>query len=178
MLVEWAHLRDADFARLGMDPALAEARAQRLREAAPALAEKLRRVYADRDRFEPGDVDGSLYDGFLQDADRRRFAEVRGTPPEALGSREFGFQDKRLPELLFRYRARNWPDTLTADERTRWDTYRRQRLCEDRGGSELSFDGHRAELAALRTAHAGDGSALALLDQAQAWADALEADLA
>ena len=178
MLVEWAHLRDADFARLGIDPALAEARARRLREAGPALAEKLRRVYAGRDRFEPGDVDGSLYDGFLQDADRRRFAEVRGTPPEALGQRAFGFQDERLPEMLFRYRARNWPDTLTTDECTRWDTYRRQRLCEDRGGSELSFDGHRAELAALRAAHAGDGRVLALLDQAQAWADALEADLA
>lgn len=178
MLIEWAHLRDADFARLGIDPALALARAQRLREAGPALAEKLRRVYADRDRFEPGDVDGSLYDGFLQDADRRRFAEVRGTPPEALGQRAFGFQDPRLPELLFRYRARNWSETLSADERTRWDAYRRQRLCEDRGGSELTFDGHRAELAALRIAHAGDGRALALLDQAQAWADALEADLA
>jgi len=84
----------------------------------------------------------------------------------------------RLPELLFRYRARNWPQTLDADERARWDAYRRQRLCEDRGGSELTFDGHRAELAALRIAHAGDGRALALLDQAQAWADALEADLA
>jgi len=178
MLVEWAHLREVDFARLGIDPGLAEARVQRLREAGPALADKLRSVYAGRDHFEPGDVDGSLYDGFLLDADKRRFADVRSTPPEALGAREFGFQDKRLPELLFRYRARNWPDTLTAEERTRWDAYRRQRLCEDPGWSEFTFERHRAELAVLRAAHADDGRALALLDQAQAWADALEADLA
>ena len=177
MLIDWAHLRAPDFARLGIDPALAEARAARLREAGPALAEKLRRIYAGRDRFEPGDVDGSLYDGFLQDADKRKFAEVRGTPPEALGRRDFGFVDARLPELLFRYRARNLPDTLSADERARWDIYRRSRLCEDRGLSEITFDQHRAEVAALRLAHAGDGRAQALLDQAQAWADALESDL-
>ncbi|MGN6153008.1 MAG: exodeoxyribonuclease I [Lysobacteraceae bacterium] len=178
MLIDWAHLRTPDFARLGIDPALVEARAARLREAGPALAEKLRRVYAGRDRFEPGDVDGSLYDGFLQEGDKRKFAEVRGTPPEALGLRDFGFADPRLPELLFRYRARNLPDTLSADERARWDAYRRSRLCEDRGLSEITFDQHRAEVAALRLAHAGDGRAQALLDQAQAWADALESNLA
>lgn len=178
MLIEWAHLRTPDFDRLGIDPALVEARAARLREAGPALAEKLRRIYAGRDRFEPGDVDGSLYDGFLQDADKRKFAEVRGTPPEALGLRDFAFTDARLPELLFRYRARNLPDTLSAEERARWDAYRRSRLCEDRGLSEITFAQHRAEVAALRLAHAGDGRAQALLDQAQAWADALESNLA
>ena len=71
----------------------------------------------ERER-EPSDVDASLYDGFIGDGDKRLFAQVRTTPPEALGAREFGFRDARLPELLFRYRARNWPQTLTA-ERTR-----------------------------------------------------------
>ncbi|GAA4798899.1 exodeoxyribonuclease I [Lysobacter hankyongensis] len=178
MLIEWAHLREADFERLRIDPAQVEERAERLREAGPALAEKIRRIYADRADFEPGDVDASLYDAFLQDADRRKFPDVRGTPPPALAQRDFAFQDARLPELLFRYRARNWPDTLSPAERDRWNAYRRGRLCEDRGLSEFTFDSHRSELAALRAAHAGDGRAMALLDQAQAWADALETDLA
>jgi exodeoxyribonuclease-1 len=178
MLVAWSHLRDGDFARLGIDPALAEARAAQLHAAGPALAEKIRRIYAATGALGPSDdVDGSLYDGFLNDADKRRFPELRGTPPEALGARDFGFKDPRMPELLFRYRARNWPETLSPAERDRWDAYRRRRLCEDRGLSEFTFDGHRAELAALRLAHAGDGRALALLDRAQAWADALEDSL-
>ncbi|TXH67721.1 MAG: exodeoxyribonuclease I, partial [Lysobacteraceae bacterium] len=46
MLVEWANLRTADFARLGIDPALARQRAEILRAAGAALAEKVRRVYA------------------------------------------------------------------------------------------------------------------------------------
>ncbi len=177
MLIAWPHLRAPDFARLGIDPALAEARAAQLRAAGPALAEKIRRVYAARPAPEPSDPDGALYDGFLNDADRKRMADVRATPPSALAARDFGFQDPRLPELLFRYRARNWPQTLSAAERERWDAYRRLRLCEERGLSEYSFERHRAEIAALRLAHAGDGRAQALLDQSRAWAEGLETEL-
>ena len=177
MLVEWAHLRDADFARLRIDADAALARAQRLRDAGPALAEKIRRIYAKRTPPQTLDVDASLYDRFLPDADKRKFADVRSTSPSVLGQRDFAFQDPRLDELLFRYRARNWPDTLSAAEHARWNDTRRHRLCEDRGISEYSFDTHRAEIDALRQAHAGDGRAQALLDQVQAWADDIRADL-
>jgi exodeoxyribonuclease I len=177
MLIEWAHLRDPDFERLRIDPALAESRAEQLRAAGPGLAEKIRRIYADRAPPETLDVDGSLYDGFLADADRRKFPDVRSTPPLMLGQRDFAFQDARLPELLFRYRARNWPDSLSASEAQRWNDYRRSRLTEDRGLSEMTLDTYRTEIAALRLLHADDGRALALLDQLQAWALSLESEL-
>jgi exodeoxyribonuclease-1 len=168
-LVEWAHLRDADFARLCIDPVVAEARAQRLRDAGPALAEKIRQVYSRTVAREAGDVDAGLYDGFIADGDRRKFVQVRGTPPHLLGTSDFGFQDPRLPELLFRYRARNCPQSLNFAERERWNDYRRRRLGMDSGLSELTFDQARDEIAALRTVHAGDGQKLALLDQLEAW---------
>lgn len=169
-LVAWRHLRAADFARLRLDPAEIEARAARLRAAGPALAEKLRRVYArPHPSAEGGDVDGALYDGFLDEADRRLLPRVRATAPEALPALAECFRDSRLPELLFRYRARNWPDSLSVDEKARWDDYRRQRLEEDRGGSELSFDQAAAQIAVLRRERAGDPAAQALLDQLEAW---------
>lgn len=178
-LVPWQHLRPADFERLRIDPAAVERRAARLREAGPELAEKVRRVYALEAARAPGDVDASLYDGFLGDADRRRLAAVRATPPQALAARDFGFADPRLPELLFRYRARNWPDSLEAEERRRWDDYRRQRLeGDDRALAEYGFPRFDAELAALRIAHAGNGDRLALLDQLEAWAHGLREGLA
>ncbi len=177
MLIEWAHLRDADFERLRIDPALAEARIEQLRAAGPALAEKIRRIYASRAGYEPSDADASLYDGFLLDGDKRKFTEVRSTPPTALGQRDFAFQDARLPELLFRYRARNWPETLSTAEAERWRDYRRIRLREDRGLSEFTFESHRAQIDALRIARADDGHAQALLDQLQDWAQTLETDL-
>jgi exodeoxyribonuclease-1 len=177
MLIEWQHLRDADFERLSIDPVLAESRAEQLRAAGPALAEKVRRIYAKRTPPQTLDVDGSLYDSFLLDGDKRKFAELRSTSPEVLGQRDFAFQDARLTELLFRYRARNWPETLSAADAERWNGYRRQRLGEDHGWSEYTFDTHRAEIESLRLAHADDGRAQALLDQVQAWAKDLESRL-
>jgi exodeoxyribonuclease-1 len=176
-LVAWGHLRAEDHARLGIEPGVVEARAARLRAVGPELAEKVRQVYATERARAPVDVDASLYDGFLGDGDRRRFTEVRITPPEALGLRDFGFSDPRLPEMLFRYRARNWPQTLTHEERARWDDYRRLRLFTESGLSELTWDGFRAELTLLRAQHAGDGARLALLDQLEAWALQITAPL-
>jgi exodeoxyribonuclease-1 len=79
--------------------------------------------------------------------------------------------------MLFRYRARNWPQTLTHDERARWDDYRRTRLFTDAGLSELTWDDFRAELALLRAQHADDGARMALLDQLEAWAFEITAPL-
>ena len=102
---------------------------------------------------------------------------VRSTAPAELGTLAFDFRDGRLPELLFRYRARNWPGTLTADERLRWDDYRRRRLIGDSGLSEYGFEGFHAEIAALRAAPTTDGPRQALLDQLQAWGRDLEQSL-
>ena len=176
-LIAWSHLREEDFRRLAIDPATVELRAAKLREAGPALAEKVRRVYAVERARTKADVDAGLYDGFVGDGDKRRFTDVRSTPPEALAAREFGFSDPRLPELLFRYRARNWPRTLTHEEQHRWDDYRRQRVLMESGLSELSLDRFRMELIAMRALHASDGAKLALLDQLDAWSREIQDSL-
>src|SRR3546814_765890 len=106
---------------------------------------------------------------------KRRCTDVRATPPEALGSRDFGFQDARLPELLFRYRARNWPETLSIDEKARWDDYRRRRLVDESGLSEVTFAQYETQVAELRAAHAGDGTKQVLLDRLQDWGEQLRA---
>ena len=169
-LVAWDHLRAADFDRLGIDPVIVLARAARIREVGPVIAEKVRRVFARERADETIDVDASLYGGFIGDGDKRLLAQVRGTPPHLLAKAQYAFRDGRLPELLFRYRARNWPESLLPTERARWDDFRRRRLHGD-GLSEVGFDQFHAEIAQLRLAHAGDGSKLILLDRLQAWGD-------
>src|SRR5690606_10214708 len=71
MLVPWAHLREAAFQRLGLDPDALLARAARLRAHGPELAEKARQVYAGGRDHGDVDVDASLYAGFCGDGDRR-----------------------------------------------------------------------------------------------------------
>ena len=176
-LIAWDHLRAADFTRLGIDSAEIERRAGVLRDAGPALVEKVRQVFSGQRDHGPSDVDASLYDGFIGDGDKRLFRDVRTTQPAALGARAFGFKDPRLPELLFRYRARNWPDTLSADEQIRWDDYRRLRLRGDGKLSEYTFASFDAELADLRAAHAHDDGKLALLEQIDAWRRRIDASL-
>ncbi|WP_028918823.1 exodeoxyribonuclease I [Pseudoxanthomonas suwonensis] len=174
MLVPWAHLRAADFQRLGLDPDILLARAGRLRAHAAELAEKARQVFAASRERDSGDVDGSLYAGFCGDGDRRLCSQVRATAPAELGTRTFDFRDPRLPELLFRYRARNWPQTLAPAERERWDDYRRYRLQQDSGLSEYTFVSFFEEIATLRGVHAGNGGRLVLLDQLEQWGRELQ----
>ncbi|MET0717019.1 MAG: exodeoxyribonuclease I [Pseudoxanthomonas sp.] len=176
-LVSWAHLRQEDFNRLGIDRSVVEATAARLRPFAAQLAEKMRQVFGDERAHDKPDVDASLYDGFIADGEKRRIAEVRATPPEHLGQRDFGFKDPRLSELLFRYRARNWPQTLTQPEQERWNHYRRQRLCVDSGLSETTFEAYYNEIDSLRLEHTQDGNKQILLDRLQAWGKELETQL-
>jgi len=176
-LVAWDHLREADLQRLCIDPAIVEQRATRLREVGPALAEKMRRAFMDDRERSASDADASLYDGFIDDGDKRLCGEVRATPPQLLATRRFGFRDPRLQPLLFRYRARNWPHMLDADDRQHWNDYRRQRLGADSGLSEYGFDSFRAELQLLRGLHVDDSERLALLDQLEAWGDTIESSL-
>ncbi|MBB1471906.1 exodeoxyribonuclease I [Luteimonas sp. MC1782] len=176
-LVQWDHLRSADFARLAIDPATVEARAARIRAHGPAISEKVRQVYARDQARAPSDVDAAIYDGFMGDGDRRRCGDVRATPPAALGARDFGFQDPRLAELLFRYRARNWPEMLDDGERARWDDYRRRRLFDDAGLGEVNLAQFEAEIARLRAERAGNARDLGLLDQLEAWGRGIVATL-
>ncbi|MFQ6309342.1 exodeoxyribonuclease I [Lysobacter capsici] len=176
-LIAWNHLRPADFERLKIDPAQVERHAAQIREAGPELVEKVRRVYANDRARDPSDVDASLYDAFIGDGDKRLFRNVRTTAPEALAQAAFEFRDARLPELLFRYRARNWPQTLSVAERERWDAYRRHRLVDDSGLSEFNFERFAIELQQARAMVGEDGAKQALLDRLEDWAGAIERDL-
>lgn len=175
-LVPLDFLRDADIARLGIDMQGCLAHAERIRRS-DGVAEKVRRVYA-RDRARaPSDADAALYDGFPGDADKRLFTAVRSGSPATLQRHAPSFADPRYVELLFRYRARNWPDSLTADEAAHWDDYRRQRLNVDGGLSEYTFDSYRAEIVQLRQTHPADGRVQTLMDALEAWGNDLEAGL-
>ena len=82
-----------------------------------------KREFARRD-----DVDGALYDGFIGDIDKRQMTEIIKATPEQIARLKPKFSDKRLPELFWRYRARNYPASLSSEEQTKWDNERAARL--------------------------------------------------
>ena len=104
-------LRAEDQQRLQLDMAHYQARAQQLTDAQELWQDKVKAVYG-RENFTPSeDPEQQLYDGFLGDRDRRLCEQVRTAEPEQLARDEWPFDDERLPELLFRYRARNFAET-------------------------------------------------------------------
>jgi exodeoxyribonuclease-1 len=166
-------LQGVDLERLQLDTKRCAAHRDVLR-AVDGLAEKLCRVFQRAAELPPPeDPELALYGGgFLPDADKRLLAQVRATPPKELGTRAFPFRDPRYPELLFRYRARNWPETLDAAEHARWQNFRQARLTRHTPLTGLTLDDYFARLAELRHDPAAQDK-LALLDQLQAWGEQL-----
>lgn len=81
------------------------------------------------------DVDEDLYNGFVSNDDRRVLDSLRRDTPEKLASARPSFSDERLQELLFRYRARNFPHTLSEAELQRWEEHRAARLFDGEAGA-------------------------------------------
>ncbi len=122
--------------RLGLSLDLISANASKLKTASEFI-KNVRSLYAE-ERFTPTtDVEGQLYDGFFLDQDREVMKVVRSTAPSALADLKPNFTDKRLQELFVRYKARNYPETLSPEEQKSWSEYRLQRLMGKQGGNSL-----------------------------------------
>lgn len=130
-----ATLGAAQAQRWGIDVDQAKRHADVAAREAPALAGLWSAVYARPEREQRPDVDEDLYGGFVGDSDRGRLERLRGLPPAQLAGRRTGFDDPRLEELLFRYRARNFPETLDEAETERWEQHRAARLHGGEGGA-------------------------------------------
>jgi len=170
MVAPDAVLQGVDLDRIGLDPERCGRHARALADALPAVRMKVMDVYAPTPFETSPDVDAALYSGgFFSRRDRAAMDRVLATPPERLGETAWSFEDSRLPKLLFRYRARNWPDTLNVTEAERWEAQRRRRLLEPGMPGQLGVAGFRQELAEARQASLADGPANAILDQLEAW---------
>lgn len=121
-------LRPQDRERIGIDLDGCLATAQRLLQAKSLWQDKLAPIYTEESFSASEDPEQQLYDGFIGDRDRRLCEQVRQADPERLAKEQWPFDDPRLPELLFRYRARNFPETLSATEQQQWRDFCRQRL--------------------------------------------------
>ncbi|MCI5161300.1 MAG: exodeoxyribonuclease I [Candidatus Electrothrix sp. AX5] len=85
------------------------------------------------------DVDTALYTGFISNNDRRLCDTLLRKSPEQLAEWVPDFEDERLRPLYFRYRARNWPETLNEKETDQWRQFREARLLAGEFGNELTL---------------------------------------
>lgn len=125
-------LRPEDAARLGIDRQRCLDNLALLRQNAQ-VREKAVELFAETSAFATSnDVDLRLYDGFFGDADRMSMKIIQETAPQNLPALDLKFVDNRLEPLLFRYRARNFPQTLDDNEQQRWLQHRQERFTAER----------------------------------------------
>ncbi|WP_041070103.1 exodeoxyribonuclease I [Candidatus Ishikawella capsulata] len=93
----------------------------------PNIRNKILEIHS---QFKPkilsNNVDTQLYKGFFNNFDQVNMKIIHKTEPINLRLLNIQFNDKRLDKLLFRYRARNFPKTLSNKEKKLWFQHKKK----------------------------------------------------
>lgn len=111
------------------------------------LIQKIRAVYTQPPWKAPADVDLRIYSGdFFPDEDRVEFENLRVCPPEKLLSSPPRFYDSRGPQMLWRYIARNFPDSLPDSDRQKWRSFCASRLLTPEPSGSMDIGNYMREV--------------------------------
>jgi len=123
------------------------------------LRDKLTDVFAQSfDNDKEVDAEQALYGGnFFSHSDKAQMEILHQT-----SSHPFEFQDTRLPTLLFRYRARNFPYTLSSTEQQKWQNYCQNKLQYGEPGL-LSLDEFMIKIENLAIEHENNPEKMKIL---------------
>jgi exodeoxyribonuclease I len=143
-------LRPRDATRLSIDLDVCLRNAEHL-ITAKGLTEKLNQVFTKfADGNVPTDPDLMIYSGgFYSGVDKQLMQKIHDLQPKDLGSTHFPFKDSRLKEMLFRFRARNYPDTLSNTERDCWRKFCFQKLEQPKDSHRIGFDAYFEKIVKL-----------------------------
>lgn len=164
-------------ARLQIDLVKCQQNRQILLSSRKLIQDKLAKVFQPQE-FEPQtDPDLMIYGGgFFSDSDKRTMQRIHDTLADELGKQSWVFDDARLQEMLLRFRARNYPETLSGEERAQWLEHCRQRLTNGDNGHR-SFEQFFTEINRIRTEEMPDERGLAILEQVEAYGKKLQQTL-
>lgn len=147
VIVPMATMNAPEAERWQIDLRLAKTYADKLRDN-PSLTRKIQDVHEAREFPPISDPDQNLYGGgFFSNLDRSKMDDLTEMNPKDLSRTRMQFDDPRLPEMLFRYRARNWPQSLSKEEHKRWEAFRRNRLSNPEADCGITLAQYRKQLA-------------------------------
>lgn len=172
MIAPPSTLKGVDLARIQLDPERCQRHADKLLAALTGVRHKVSEVFSAP--YESGqdsnDPDRMIYSGgFFSPADRHLMKKILEVPPAELGGHLWTFQDPRLSLMVFRYRARNFPETLSVKEAEIWEEDRRTRLVQTDDPSYFTLSAFRQAMNEARAQTRDDPKAQEILDQLDAW---------
>jgi exodeoxyribonuclease-1 len=131
----------------------------------PDFAERLRMTLEKRPAYaKHTDAESRLYHGFIDGPDTLRIEAVRNADAKTLADFHPEFNDDRLSDLLLRYKARNFPQSLSEDEVGLWEQWRSERLNKQLPAFISSLQ---------RLATSTDDTQRFALEELQLWAEAV-----
>ena len=137
---------------------------------APQFAENIRSLFESRPEFKKSaDPEAQLYDGFVDGKDKISIEAVRNATASKLADLHPEFNDDRLPPLLLRYKARNFPNSMSASEANAWEEWRAERLHKQLPGFMKSLQRLGAESETPETQQF-------LLEELKLWAESIVPD--
>jgi exodeoxyribonuclease-1 len=172
MLAPIGTLKGVDTDRIKLDPERCKQNARLIMASLDVIRDKVIEAFAaPREGFDDGtDPDRMLYSGgFFSPADRHLMKKMLMVPADQLGGHLWSFQDKRLPLMLFRYRARNYPETLSMEEARSWEQDRRIRLVEATDPDYFTLGDYKNAVRELREQRKDEPESQRILDQLDAW---------
>ena len=128
------------------------------------LQQKLSAVLRANEYDKSEDVEGALYENFFEGADKMTIATVRNATATTISSLKPRFIDQRLPELFMRYKARNFPESLSEEESKAWEDYRARRIVRDLPEFEQNM---------LAESQTHDAKSLSMLEDLKLWAQTI-----
>jgi len=94
-----------------------------------SFGDMVRTIWAEKQWPEgPDDVDYQLYDSLMDNSDKPKLEKLHGMKESDLADFQPVFTDERLDSMLLRYKARNFPKSLSLKEQTIWQAYKRKRI--------------------------------------------------
>ena len=140
---------------------------------APDLSARIAQAFDQPHEGDLTDPDEQLYaGGFIGRADRQKLDGLLNQPVETLREHEVQFEDQRLAEMVFRYRARNYPATLDGEEMEKWEQFRAQRLMNPKKGWR-SLEAYGLELQRLAADHELDPAKLQILEELHLYGESI-----
>ncbi len=116
-------------------------------------------------------VDGMLYDGFFPAGDKDVMHSLRTALPAALNEVGTKLHDGRLKLLVPLYKARNYPASLSSEERAEWDSFCAEKLFMGARDSRLAK--YFGRLDELKKEPAGKGDKAYLLEELQLYGESI-----
>ncbi len=170
-------LRIEDQERLQLDMSMIEKNQLFIQKNAKALRQKVTDILSDNQFKDSKDPDLMLYSGgFFNPKDKQKMQTLIHMDATQLTNAQenLNFDDGRIAEMLFRYRARNFPESLQAEEKQQWKAFCKSKLTGEVENASIHLADYFEQIKHLREQHVSDEKKVQLLIELEEYGNRLQ----